>query len=229
MTIERTYQDIERVMGELDKWVLTCGSGRYSEEHLEFDEAFFALPENFGIQQIRAEIKEFATMVLSRKDIKKILEIGFGYYGSTHFLWRQIADQVTSIDYQQSRINAFGENMRKFYGKWVLDDKKSSFIYGKSAETSVLKKTYSFLKDGVDLLFIDGDHRYEGVMADFLLYAPLVRPGGIIAFHDAIAQADDFGVPQFLKELSEGKIGGKKYKFNKIVHSKSAGIAYCEI
>ncbi len=221
-------RNIESVMSELDKWVSTCGSGRYSDESVEFDEALFSLPENFGIQQIRAEIKEFAAMLLLRKNIHHILEIGFGYHGSTHFLWRMIADKVTSIDYQQLRINAFGENTRKFYGKWILDDRKSSFIFGKSADTSVLKKTYSFITEGVDLLFIDGDHRYEGVMADFLLYSPLVKKGGIIAFHDVIAQADDFGVPKFIKELEAGRFG-KKYSFTKIVHSKSAGIAYCEV
>ena len=36
----------------------------------------------------------------------------------------------------------------------------------------------------VDFLFIDGDHRYPGVSRDYALYAPLVRPGGLIAFHD---------------------------------------------
>lgn len=36
----------------------------------------------------------------------------------------------------------------------------------------------------IDFLFIDADHRYEGVKRDFELYQPLVRPGGLIAFHD---------------------------------------------
>jgi predicted O-methyltransferase YrrM len=36
----------------------------------------------------------------------------------------------------------------------------------------------------LDVLFIDGDHSYEGVRADFEQYAPLVRPGGIVALHD---------------------------------------------
>jgi cephalosporin hydroxylase len=36
----------------------------------------------------------------------------------------------------------------------------------------------------LDYLYIDGDHRYEGVLGDFLLYAPFVRKGGLIAFHD---------------------------------------------
>ncbi|MCC7447847.1 MAG: class I SAM-dependent methyltransferase [Anaerolineae bacterium] len=36
----------------------------------------------------------------------------------------------------------------------------------------------------IDFLFIDGDHRYPGVRRDYELYANLVRPGGLIAFHD---------------------------------------------
>jgi predicted O-methyltransferase YrrM len=36
----------------------------------------------------------------------------------------------------------------------------------------------------LDFLFIDGDHTYEGVKRDFEMYAPLVRPGGIVSFHD---------------------------------------------
>jgi len=36
----------------------------------------------------------------------------------------------------------------------------------------------------IDFLFIDGDHTYEGVLQDFEMYSPLVKRGGIIAFHD---------------------------------------------
>ena len=39
---------------------------------------------------------------------------------------------------------------------------------------------------GIDFLFIDGDHTYEGVRRDFLDYSPLVNDGGIIVFHDII-------------------------------------------
>jgi cephalosporin hydroxylase len=36
----------------------------------------------------------------------------------------------------------------------------------------------------IDMLLIDGDHRYEGVKQDFLLYSQFVREGGLIMFHD---------------------------------------------
>ena len=38
----------------------------------------------------------------------------------------------------------------------------------------------------VALLWIDGDHRYEQVKRDFLLWEPHVMDGGIIAMHDTI-------------------------------------------
>ena len=36
----------------------------------------------------------------------------------------------------------------------------------------------------IDLLFIDGSHVYEDVLADFNCFFPYVKPGGIVAFHD---------------------------------------------
>jgi len=39
----------------------------------------------------------------------------------------------------------------------------------------------------IRLLWIDGDHSYEAVKSDFLLWEPFVVQGGIIAFHDTYA------------------------------------------
>lgn len=38
----------------------------------------------------------------------------------------------------------------------------------------------------VDILFIDGDHRYSGVSRDFDLWRGLVRKGGYVIFHDIL-------------------------------------------
>ncbi len=37
----------------------------------------------------------------------------------------------------------------------------------------------------LDLLFIDGDHSFEGVMRDLITWAPKVKAGGLIFLHDA--------------------------------------------
>ena len=50
---------------------------------------------------------------------------------------------------------------------------------------------YSFdvvndFKDTIDLLFIDGAHEFEAVFQDYEQWSPLLRPGGMIAFHDVV-------------------------------------------
>jgi predicted O-methyltransferase YrrM len=47
------------------------------------------------------------------------------------------------------------------------------------------------------LLFIDGDHSYEGVSADIDAWLPHLRPGGVVAFHD-VGWAE--GVQRALRE-----------------------------
>jgi hypothetical protein len=40
--------------------------------------------------------------------------------------------------------------------------------------------------DPIELLFIDGDHSYEGAAADFERWSAFVRPSGHVLFHDAV-------------------------------------------
>ena len=37
----------------------------------------------------------------------------------------------------------------------------------------------------VDLVFVDGDHALESCRADWELFSPWVKPGGVVVFHDA--------------------------------------------
>ncbi|MGF1579478.1 MAG: class I SAM-dependent methyltransferase [Gemmataceae bacterium] len=42
----------------------------------------------------------------------------------------------------------------------------------------------------VDLVFIDGDHTYEGLRQDWEGWSPLVCPGGTVALHDSMPTPD---------------------------------------
>ena len=57
----------------------------------------------------------------------------------------------------------------------------------------------------IDFLFIDGDHTYDGVKQDFEMYAPLVRPGGIVGFHDIAHHRPEANcqVDEFWSEIKE--------------------------
>jgi predicted O-methyltransferase YrrM len=85
-------------------------------------------------------------------------------------------------------------------------------IAGDSHEAATYSLVASLL-DGssLDFLFIDGDHTYAGLKADFEIYCGFVRPGGLIGFHDIVpdyktrfgiaTSADSGGVPAFWDEL----------------------------
>jgi hypothetical protein len=93
-----------------------------------------------------------------------ILHIGVEYGGSLHCCRAGAPDaRLVGVDLDTS----------KFLGRAGVE-----FMTGDSAELA-----YDF-HDKIDLLFIDGDHSYEGVRADMVTWLGKVRPGGIVAFHD---------------------------------------------
>jgi hypothetical protein len=60
-------------------------------------------------------------------------------------------------------------------------------IRGRSDVVSEILRNHAF-----DLVFIDGDHRYESVLSDLRRYAPLVRTGGILCGHDCEGRISDY-------------------------------------
>jgi predicted O-methyltransferase YrrM len=52
------------------------------------------------------------------------------------------------------------------------------------------------------------DHTYEGVKKDFEMYSPLVREGGIVAFHDIVPGLHEYvgGVPRFWREVKSNYV-----------------------
>ena len=56
----------------------------------------------------------------------------------------------------------------------------------------------------VDVVFIDGDHSYEGLAADWNAWADAVIAGGVMALHDSASTAlrpiDDAGSVRFTRE-----------------------------
>ncbi len=101
---------------------------------------------------------------------KKILEIGCAA-GGTLLVWQALALQVVSVDLE----GLSGEiDLSRF--------ERVKFILGDSHSEDTLEKTV--VHGPFDFLFIDGDHETEGVIADFNMYSPLVRTGGLVAFHD---------------------------------------------
>jgi predicted O-methyltransferase YrrM len=80
----------------------------------------------------------------------------------------------------------------------ILHNFPESQVYlfdGGSHSWGTINKVKRILGDKqIDFLFIDGDHSVEAVRNDWADYSPMVRRGGVIAFHDVDWGAVDRGV-----------------------------------
>lgn len=138
-------------------------------------------------QQVPEEMVGLFEMV-SRLQPKSALEIGT-CTGGTLFMTCQVADPcatVVSVDLPGGRFGRGYLWPRKFvYRRFAKDNQALHLLRKDSHDRKTLALIRSLLGgELLDFLFIDGDHTYDGVRADFEMYAPLVRKGGLVAVHD---------------------------------------------
>ncbi len=113
------------------------------------------------------------------------VEIGCFEGASACLMMHRPNTNIFSIDLGVPRDPKIAkENVSKFnkYGN------KYTYIKGRSVDPEVLKILILLLDGaGIDLLFIDGGHKYNEVIMDFLIYSGLVNKNGYIVFDDMIS------------------------------------------
>lgn len=179
---DRIHLQIRRRKALMKLWLFHVRS-RMVEEAV--DRALnFGGGKEFGVRtiQIRCEILALAKTVAGLQP-RVILEIGTAF-GGTLFIWSQLASElVISCDIADKTIQ------NDFYRKFPPpgSDCTVELLTGNSHAPDFRKRVSNLLGERkVDFLFIDGDHSEAGVTADYHDYRDLVRPGGIIAFHDIV-------------------------------------------
>jgi predicted O-methyltransferase YrrM len=125
----------------------------------------------FKIQQEKSEWMEVLKLLSEQNKKFDILEIGAHDGGSSYSL-SKFASSMITID----------NNIKCRFNTQILKEHCDyTYIGGNSHSNEIFNK----VKDKkFDVLFIDGDHSYEGVKQDYNMYKPLVKKGGTIIFHD---------------------------------------------
>lgn len=145
-------------------------------------------------------------------DLRVIVEIGT-HQGGTLACWAELAtDLVVGIDLplggggpsQWGGLTPDATAIRNTTFERMYPHVRN--LLGNSQSLATRDRLQALLAGRpIDLLFIDGDHTLGGVSTDYVLYSPLVRRGGVIAFHDANPtvrnQHQDLAVPAFFATL----------------------------
>lgn len=116
-------------------------------------------------------------------------------------LWK--ADFAMKLLNASDTLTWYGVDPYRTFGRKARDQKTWDGIYQRVAgkmkpysdrftlvrETSV--KGADMVPDGLDIVFIDGNHDYENVLEDITVWEKKLKPGGILSGHDYFVPKDN--------------------------------------
>ena len=172
--------------------------------------------------QVRSEIIQLADLIRQRKP-RSVVEIGTAN-GGTLSIWCALADPkavIASIDLPGGIHGGGYPYWRTFvYRHFAQPEQKLYLFRADSHQPDTRDKLKSVLPpEGLDFLFIDADHTYDGVKGDFELYSPLVRRGGLVVLHDICVHPPemDCHVDRFWSEIRS------RYKTREYIENPGQG------
>ncbi len=155
-----------------------------------------AAVRDHGAIQKAEELGQLLELLAGHKP-ERVVEIGADR-GGTLFAWSQLPGppRVLAVDLPTGDFRAH-KGLPALHG--------ADLVIGDSRARSTFSEVSLWL-DGepADVLFIDTDHTYRGVSADFANYRGLVREGGLVVFHDILIHPHfAVGVSQLWEEIRD--------------------------
>lgn len=129
---------------------------------------------------------EFSALLDIARELQphRILEIGV-MAGGTLYQWMKACPDslVVAVDLPNGPFGQEGAAQPAEWMRWAgVYGVDLQLWMGDSGDAVEFVREFA----PFDFAFIDGDHSYEGVRADWETYAPMVRPGGLVALHDIV-------------------------------------------
>lgn len=158
--------------------------------------------------------------IFNKNEIFSAIEIGSWLGLSSVFLASKVKDKLYCIDpweiqVEQKMVESWAQYENKLFDQFL-----SNIIHLKLESKIIPLKGFSHqilpdFNQKVDLIFIDGSHKYENVKFDIINSLKLLKPNGIIC-------GDDWGIP--LSNISEGVVRAVEevaYELNRPIYSNN--------
>jgi predicted O-methyltransferase YrrM len=184
--------------------------GWLADVPVDTDQVAQATASVFAAMQNLTELRQFLRCVRALRP-QVVVEIGTARGGMLYALTQIAAPDalLVSIDLAGGG-NGGGqtERERELFASFGRHGQRLCCLLGDSADPATLDCLEEILgARPIDLLFIDGDHSFDGVKADLVSYGPKVAPGGLVALHDICLFPEEWGpqtgVGPFWRALQE--------------------------
>ncbi len=149
----------------------------------------------------------FAFWLIENLKPNSFVELGT-HYGYSYFCFCQ---QVASLKLPTNCIAVdtwMGDEHAGFYDESVFNTVKEINTANYSGFSRLLRTTFDNAVDdfddgSIDLLHVDGRHRYDDVKHDFETWRSKLSNRSVVLFHDTQVHELDFGVFRFWAEISK--------------------------
>ena len=184
--------------------------------------SLFYTPQRVGMPSAWWAHVPFAFWLMSACRPQLFVELG-AHYGVSYSAFCE-ANLIEKLGAKCIAIDTWqGDEHAGFYDNSVFDEFNdfNSRRYGKFS--TLIRSTFqdalpSVPNGTVDLLHIDGRHRYDDVRSDFQSWLPKLSDRAVILFHDTNVREGDFGVWKFFSELA------KKFPSFEFLHGYGLGV-----
>ena len=153
-----------------------------------------------GIIRMDYEEAQFLYNTVASKENPNCVEIG-RYQGGSTILMSSAGAQLLSVDAHvfKHESGVFGKRLDDYLGivLHLLGIRNKVDIVVADSQKYITVSLF----ETVDILFIDGDHTYEGVKTDYENWIQTVKPGGYVLFHDSGKQRNIHAVRKFIQEI----------------------------
>ena len=156
------------------------------------EEAISIVTETYAqkrrVIQSPVEYVQWIQMLLDLKP-KRFLELGIAYAGTLYGHIQPLAEDGTYVAIELNKDFETLYNHGEAYS-WLKPEQTLNILYRDSRECvdDVIRLCGS---EPLDAIFVDAGHEYEEVSAEFALYSPLLRSGGLMGFHDILNRKDE--------------------------------------
>jgi predicted O-methyltransferase YrrM len=135
------------------------------QTHILYDIANYLNKQNLNYLEIGSYVGSSAALMLENNNIKKVFCIDPLTLSQSHFKGNQ--DQEKTI---RSNLSRFSNDRYCIHKGFSTDEKILNFFKTK--------------RHFFDIIFIDGDHSYSGVLNDFNNFKGCLKKGGFLIFDD---------------------------------------------
>jgi len=135
------------------------------QTHILYDLANYLNKQDINYLEIGSYVGSSACLMLENKNIKKVFCIDPLMLPPSHFMGNQ--NQEKTI---KSNLSRFSSDRYSIHKGFSTDEKILQFFKAK--------------KEFFDIIFIDGDHSYSGVLNDFNNFKDCLKKGGFLIFDD---------------------------------------------